>query len=147
MHRCLVTSVLLVLCFTVLRALGVDPGKLRPFAPAAMCLGNIMYFLALLIMSGSYRRTKRHLIVNVIMVVSLVAAILFGSVLILPSMTNTATTFLVLWAMQKEIEVDWGGVGIVVLFMNFVGLYFIAHYLHTHPEHIYSMFNAEGVYM
>jgi len=82
------------------------------------------------------------------MIGSLVVALLVGSVYVMPSMTNTATTYMVLYLMEKELEIRWGpGFGVVVLFANFVGLYFIAHYLHTHPRHIVSLFDAEGLYM
>jgi len=147
-HRCIVASVALVLGFTCLRLAGVDPACLRPFATGAMCLGNVMYFLAMLILSAGWRSGEgfSYTARQALMTASLTAALLVGNVFAIPSMSNTASTFLVLWLMEKELEVQWGGAGIVVVFLNFVFLYYIAHYLNTHPEHIMSMFDPSGLY-
>ena len=63
----------------------------------------------------------------------------------IPFMANTATTSLVLWIIERETEVKWGGFGIEIMFLNFIFLYFVAHYLHTHPEHIVSLFDPAGL--
>mmetsp|Transcript_9342 Transcript_9342/g.19290 ORF Transcript_9342/g.19290 Transcript_9342/m.19290 type:complete len:83 (+) Transcript_9342:1-249(+) len=81
------------------------------------------------------------------MLASLLVALLVGSVFALPSMTNTACVFLVLWGMEKEFEINWGGLAIVALFANFVGMYFMALYLNTHPELITSLFDPQGLYV
>lgn len=146
LHRCLAASVFLVVAFVALRVLGVNPAFLRPFATGAMCLGNVMYFLAMLILSSKFHRGD-YKVRNGLMLGSLLAALLVGSVYALPSMSNTACVFLVLWIMEKEFEVDWGGIGIVILFVNFVAMYFAAHYLHTHPELVTSMFDPEGLFV
>jgi len=144
LQHCLASSVLLVGLFLALRVSGVSPAWLRPFGTGAMCLGNIMYFLAILILSSdrrcNYKRT------NGLMLGSLLAAMFVGSVWALPSMSNTACVFFVLWVMTKQIEVKWGGCEVVVLFANFVVLYFMAHYLHTHPKLVTSMFDPEGLF-
>merc|ERR1712032_1520296 len=147
-HRCIVASVVLILGFTCLRVAGVDPACLRPFATGAMCLGNVMYFLAMLILSAGWRRHESlsYKVRQVVMVASLTAALLVGNVFAIPSMSNTGSTFLVLWLMEKELEVRWGSASIVAVFLNFVFLYYIAHYLNTHTEHIMSMFDPSGLY-
>jgi len=141
MLRSACTSLVLVAGFSLARLAGLDPAYLRPFATAAMILGNVVYFLALLIYSsrfGTCEASYAHR--QCLMLVSLIIALLAGNVYSMASMTNTATTFLVLWLMEKELEVSWGpGPGMIVLFLNFVFLYFLAHYLHTHPEHVVSL--------
>ena len=110
-------------------------------AAIARVLGNIGYFLALLILSSKWRSDGNYVIMNTVMLVSLIAAAFVGSVVALPSYTNTASTFFVLWVMEKEMEIKWGSGWIAVLFVNFVALYFLAHHLHIHPEIITSLFD------
>ena len=62
-------------------------------------------------------------------------------------MHNTAATFFVLWLMEKQIEIDWGAAWLVVVFANCVALFFLAHYLHTHPALIPSLVDPMGVYL
>lgn len=148
LQRCVAASVWLVLFFSSCRILGLDPKYVHPFATGAMCLGNVMYFLAMLILSSQWRCSRReYTMKQIAMIISLIVALFVGFVFAMPAMSNTATTFLVLWLMEKEMEIRWGGASIVVLFLNFVALYFIALYLHTHPEYIVAMFDAKGLFM
>jgi len=147
LHRCLFASVVLVVIFVSLRIVGVDVRFLQPFSTGAMVLGNVMYFLALLINSHGWgSNSQTYVMRNALMLGSLIVATFLGSVFVMPAMTNTATTFLVLWLMEKETEVQWKGFGIVIVFANFVALYFIAHYLHTHPETVTGMFDPSGIF-
>merc|ERR1719421_1093693 len=96
-HRCIAASVLLITAFLFVRVSGVNSSYMRPFATGAMCLGNIMYFLGLLIVSSKWHCSDGSYVVHqVLMLGSLVVAMLLGSVFGVPSMANTATTFLVL---------------------------------------------------
>ena len=139
--RCLYLSAGFVVIFAALRNTGVSDARLAPFALGARVLGNIGYFLALLIRSSKWRSDGNYVIMNTVMLVSLIAAAFVGSVVSLPSYTNTAATFFVLWVMEKEMEIKWGSGWIAVLFVNFVALYFLAHHLHIHPEIIASLFD------
>jgi len=121
--------------------------SLDPFALGARVLGNVGYFLALLLCSSKWRTRRGGLgyhSSNGLMIFSLVVAAFVGSVFALPSYTNTAGTFFVLWIMEKEMEARWGSATIAVLFVNFVALYFIAHYLQTHPQVITSIFDPSA---
>jgi len=147
MGRCTVASVMLIVTFTTVRLFAADLAFVRPFATGAMCLGNVMYFLGTLISSSKWLcEDSEYTVRQAIMVGSLVAALLVGNILALHSMSNTATTFLVLWLMEKQMEIKWGDLSILVVFANFVALYFISHYLYTHPEHIVSLFDPTGFY-
>jgi hypothetical protein len=120
---------------------------LAPFALGARVLGNVGYFLALLLCSSKWRRNKAGLgypASNGLMLLSLVAAAFVGSVFARPSYTNTSVVFFVLWVMQKEMDFKWGGASVAVLFVNFVALYFIAHFLNTHPSVITSIFDPSA---
>lgn len=145
------TSAILVVLFSCMRIAGVSPWILQPFASAAMVLGNVLFFLSMLITTsawcykGSYRRS--YVTANVSMVLCLLVASFVGHVFVLPAASNTASVFFVLYVMEKQLEVDWGPAGIAVLFANFVGAYFLAHHLHTHPEIVHSVFDPEGMYV
>lgn len=143
------TSFILVASYCGLRFGGLNPAYLRPFSTAVMVCGNIVYFLALLIFSGRWRRCDTPYYVRQgLMLGSLVTALFVGNVYSMQGMSNTASTFLVLWLMEKELEVKWGpGAGMLVLFLNFIFLYNVAHYLHTHPDYIVSIFEVQGMYM
>jgi hypothetical protein len=146
--RCIAASIILIVTFTIVRLCAVDLAFMRPFATGAMCLGNVMYFLGMLIASSRFNCTYggKYAARQAVMIGSLIAALLVGNIYALSSMSNTATTFLVLWLMEKQMEVQWQSFGIVVIFANFVFLYFVSHYLHTHPEHIVSLFDPTGLY-
>ena len=129
---------------------------MRPFATGATVLGHVMYFLGLLILSSRWHTSpksspvlygaSRYHMLNAAMLASIALCVLLGSIFAIPAATNVALVFLVLWAMEKELEVQWGAAGIAVLFANFVALYFAAHHLHTHPRLVTSIFEPEGVY-
>jgi hypothetical protein len=144
--RNLAASVVLILSFAVMRIFGVQLVLLRPFGTGVMVMGNVCYFLALLILCSPWRGKTGYWAWQATMVASLVAATFVGLVFAVPSMSNTATTFMVLYAMEKQLEVNWGASGVAVVFLNFVALYFVAHYLHVHPEHVMSLFDPNGIY-
>ena len=109
----------------------------------AQVLGNVCYFLALLILSFGWDNSH---VAKAINVVSIAAAIGVGSVFHITSMTNTACTFGVLFAMSCQSLIDWKGAIVAVMFANFIVLYFIAHFLSTHPEYVAAMFDAKEMY-
>ncbi|GMI36746.1 hypothetical protein TrCOL_g6276 [Triparma columacea] len=143
--RCLLVSACFVVTFATLSIIDVAGPFLAPFALGARVLGNVGYFLALLLYSSKWRGRRRAILgygaSNGLMLVSLVSAMFVGSVFSLPSYTNTALTFFVLWIMEKQLEAKWGSAGIAVKFANFIALYGIAHHLNTHPEVITSIFD------
>lgn len=115
---CRIASIVLIVTFTIICLGIVDPSFMKPFT---------MYLLGMLIMSGSwhYSSCSIYIVRQAVMLGSLLVARLLGKVWASASMANTASTFLVLWLM---------------------GLYFTSHYLHTHAEHILSLFDPIGLY-
>lgn len=144
-------SLALVVGFSLARIANVSSAYIRPFARGAMVMGNVVYFLALLILSSKWRQDMflpSYAARQAAMVGSLTVALFVGNVFSMPCMSNTAAIFLVLWLMEKELEYRWGpSSGAVLLFLNFVALYALAHYLQTHPELVVSVFDARGVYI
>jgi hypothetical protein len=149
LQSCLVASIVLIVGFTGMRVVGMDPTCVRPFALGGIVLGNVMYFLALLILSAGWRLSARtYWARQAAMISSLVVAILLGSTFAIPSMRNTACTFMVLYLMEKELEINWHqGLAVVAIFLNFVGLFVLSLWLTHHPSFIASMLDPTGIYM
>jgi len=147
-RRCLVASIVLVLLFSSFRVSGVEPLYIQPFAVGVMSLGNVMYFLALLILSSEWHSSKEtYMIYQVAMIASITATLLLGCVFSMPAMTNTALTFLVLYILEKELEFDWHGFYVVVAFLNFAALFCLALFMHNHAGDIVTLFDPKGLYV
>lgn len=138
---CLFASAFLVTGFTTLRACRVDVRLLRPFSCGVVVLGNVCYFLALLILSFDWRPWRQSLPAKIVNACSLVVAAAAGSILGIRAMTATAVTFGVLFAMSLEAQVNFGGASVVVVFINFLALYAAAHTLSTHPGFVAGIFD------
>jgi len=91
---------------------------MKLFATGAMPLGNVMFFFGMLIESGSWHYNSRsiYIVRQAVMLGSLLVARLLGNVLAVASMANTASIFLVIWLMDKERQIPWGSMGIIVVF-------------------------------
>jgi len=143
--RVAVTSFLLICTLVTLHLCGVQGSYyVQPFGPALMCLGNVTYFLAMLISSSQHVcKNEKYVVLNACMVASLVAALATGHILGLAGMVNTTTVFLVLYAMTKINEMGifrsprWG---VLYVFTCCVGMYNVSHWLHTHPEFLIDIF-------
>jgi len=147
-HRCIAASVVLVACFLAMRVAGVNTFYLKPFALGGICLGNVLYFLALLILSSGLRvETGTYIIRQLLMAFSLSVALLLGGVYAMPAMTSTASTFSLLWIMQKQLETHWERYCVFVLFVNFAALLCLSLWLHQHPKFFMAMFNPAGIYI
>merc|ERR1711907_892197 len=122
MHRVCASSLCLVSMFLSLKLSGAanDSLLLTPFGSATSVFGTIMLFLSLLVLLNAVGHT-------------------FGLV----GMANTATTFGVLWTMEKygefHLEHRWNGW--VLLLMFSVVAWRGSLYLHAHPDYIVSMFS------
>lgn len=128
---------------------------LQPFAPACTVLGALTLYLALLIVSSRYyypyeahgrstQPTKRlsYEFRNWVLVFCLLAGMLVGNLEGMPGLTNTATTFAVLWLMEKwcelHFECKWN-TWLLVLALS-IAVYNCALYLHLRPEFVASLF-------
>ena len=130
------------LCFSCAAHLnGVDVRLLRPFSCGIVVLGNICYFLALLILSFDWRPWRQSLPAKIVNACSLVVAAAAGSILGIRAMTNTSVTFGVLFALSLGTHLNWGGAAVVVVFLNFLALYAAAHTLSTHPGFVAGIFD------
>lgn len=125
-----------------------NPYFIGPFAIGGTTMGNVTYFLGLLIVSSRYysyyRPKNQYMVIQAIMIVSLLVALFFGNVFGITSMVNVASTFAVLFVMEKVLEIPRIFEG-PMLFVTLLGLsiclYMASFFLSTHPGWIVNMFS------
>merc|ERR1712160_163762 len=96
--------------FTGLRLVGFDSQYIAPFSSSIAVLGGIGHYLALLIASNRWhnvRDTFCYRASNLCMLASLFTSISVGRIYGLPGLANTATTFGVLWCMEKACDANY----------------------------------------
>jgi len=132
--------------FAAARIQGVESKILNPFASSVSVLCGLGHFLALLIMSNRYYRSKAYSKNNAIMLASLLGFELVGRIYGLEGLANTTTTFFVLWALEKGLEIrDLLGISHwFVVFGGSVFTYYAALWLHAHPAFVVSVLKSMG---
>eukprot|EP00931_Biecheleriopsis_adriatica_P109895 TRINITY_DN84164_c0_g1_i1.p1 TRINITY_DN84164_c0_g1~~TRINITY_DN84164_c0_g1_i1.p1 ORF type:complete len:669 (+),score=132.52 TRINITY_DN84164_c0_g1_i1:64-2007(+) len=148
MVRTAATSGLGVGVFCLARCCGVQPIFLEPFAPGVSVLGGLSHYLALLIRSNMWYRSRRseqrYLWYNVSMLASLTVSQAAGRVYGLQGLANTSTTFFALWLLEKAAELtDVLNVsGWYLMFGGSVAAYYSALWLHANPSFVVSLLRA-----
>jgi hypothetical protein len=140
-------SVLSLYC--VAKVMHWVPHHLDVFQSPVSVLGSVLLFLCLLIMSNKYyydggNNTLYYVWRNVAFLVSAMLAIYMGNVFGMTGLANTATTFLVLWLLEKYCEVhNELGFNFWVLILILSGvMYKAALWLHAHPAFVASLFTG-----
>jgi len=118
---------------------------LVPFVSPLTVVGALTLYLALLILSSRwYERSdsSTYGYRNALMITALVAGLFVGNTFGMQGLANTATTFLVMFVMEKYVEVHvekhWN-VWVMVLLLS-LAMYKAALYLHLHPEFVALIF-------
>ena len=144
-------STVLVCFFSLARISGISLDTyIAPFAPAGMILGNVVGLLALLILSTAPvcgPKSPDYPCWNALTVVTLLLLLGVGAIFHIPAMLNTAITFLVLYVMTKQVEIEVGGGTIVLVFLNFLALFFIGLFLSHNTGFLLPMFSPDGLYL
>ena len=151
LQKSVLTSLVTIPLLLLLRGNTV-PGLdhyLAPFSHAVHVSSTIVYLLALLILSSRYywspSERRGYFPSQIIMIVSLVAFLLYGTVHGVESFVNIASTFAVLYLMEKVEEMPlWQDAGIVLVFLSFVAMFVGSLFLHTHPGFLVSLFTVGG---
>ena len=106
--------------YLAMRMMNVDQPYIQVFAPGAYWMGSFVGFLGLLIMTSKwYARGSSFFVTNfVLMPIAGLGAIIIGSVYGVPELSRIGGTFLVLFVVEKYVEVTMHG----MLSASFFGL-------------------------
>eukprot|EP00756_Hemistasia_phaeocysticola_P025073 Hpha_TRINITY_DN15987_c2_g1::TRINITY_DN15987_c2_g1_i1::g.72297::m.72297 len=157
-ERCMATSALLLTGFTAARASKLLlPAGLGLFQTPVNVFGGVVLFLGLLIFSSKWyryydysRATERgswwsHFTARqALMIFCLLNATFWGNLFAIPSLTNTAYVFVVMYLVEKytEIHIDLGLNGWVLVLALSLLVWRVSLYLHVHPDIIVDMFSG-----
>lgn len=147
MVRSAATAATVLSVYSIACIMQVDPAIVAPFQSPVSVLGSVNLFLCLLIMSSYYYERTRgggdYLRRNGTFLAAAMAAMYVGQVFGLTGMANTATTFFVLWVLEKYSELhfenNWN-MWVFVLLSSGV-MYKSALWLHANPAFVVSLFS------
>ena len=152
MVRTAATSTCMLCAFVAARVFQVEPEVLALFQSPVNVLGAVMLFLCLLIMSNLYYCDAYrgcggdYLRRNATFMAAASCAMYCGNVYGMQGLSNTATTFFVLWLMEKYCELhisqEWN-VWVMVLLLS-ITMYKLALGLHEYPAFVASLFELNS---
>jgi hypothetical protein len=139
--RVVLSSLILISLFSLLRFSEIDSMYLKPFNSAVNVFCTLTLYLGLLLNSCYITRqfSSSLLVSHLHMVAALFFGIFFGSVYSQPGLRNTAITFLVLYAMQLSSEYYFKYLFanmVVYVFLVSVTGFFICMWLNMNPEFV-----------
>ena len=146
MYRVITVSFFFIIFYIITKALNLNNDIIELYRRPIQIFGALTYFLGLLIISSSFydefalSYTQRQ----IIFIGSLLLILFFSSFFNLPSLTNTAYVFAVLYLMEKNVDFFAkikGGECLLVLSISII-LWLCSLYLHKHSEIIISIFNG-----
>lgn len=153
MLRCASTSAALLQLYAAGKIMRIFPQSIGCFESPVAVLGSVMLYLCLLIMSSlHYPKNRTHGSVtsedalyirrNIIFLLCALMAIYVGNVFTMNGLGNTATTFLVLWMLEKYAELHFElnlNIWLLILIMSGI-MYKMALWLHANPAFVASLF-------
>ena len=141
-----ISSLVLMVFYVILRTLNLFGAILDLYRCPIQIFGALTYFICLLIFAIQYKEYHdeklSYSVRQIIFIGSLLYALFFGYIINLPSLTNTAYIFAVLYIMEKIAELIYnkGGSKFVLIFIISLFLWIYSLYLNKHPEMIVSIF-------
>ena len=146
MYRVVYVSFFLMTFYIVLKGLNINNTILELYKCPIQIFGALTYFLGLLIIASKYHYEKNlpYYQRQILFIGSILLVLFFGNLFNLPSLTNTAYVFGVLYLMEKNYELFskitesiW-----VVIFITSLSLWACSLYLHRHSEIIVSIISG-----
>jgi len=132
-----VAAFVILALYIITHITGLTSPQIDVFKPGAHFMGAFVYFLGILIMSSKwYLRRRFYLPMNILCIISGVAALYLGSVFGMGTLLGIGGTLFFLWVLEKYFEIPWEGVGWIwaMLFLA-VGLYFAVGQMKAHPDY------------
>jgi len=124
---------------------GGDDMRFIPFSTASTVFGSIVSNLGMLILSSKWLRIPSitYWKQNVLNIGLMLGSSAIGNIFGIPGLANTATTFLVMYCMEKYVEwyveMEWNG-WVLTLSVSCM-IYKSALWLHQHPAFVASLFD------
>lgn len=100
-----IAAFIILTIFTGLRMAAVDTSRLAVFETGGLFLGAFVSFLGLLIVSSKWYTKKNYVFMQFLMVVLCVTALYAGSTWQISVLQKIGGTFLVLWMLEKVLEI------------------------------------------
>ena len=146
MIKIITTSFLLLLIYILIRGLNFSNKIIELYRSPIQIFGTLTYFLGILIISSIFYDSFElsYALRQIIFVVSNLVVLFFGNFYNLPSMTNTAYVFGVLYLMEKNVDLFMkikGNVWVLVFILS-SALWAISLYLHKNSKIVISIFKG-----
>lgn len=141
LHCCAVASATVALGSAALRAFTGAP--LEVFTGGLAVFGHGGYLAAVLAMASAWRSNwETYVPRQLLAVLSLLAAFLWGWLFAVPALTCASYTFAVLFILEKELENRWDHRGLKVL-----AAYALLQHLYNNRQYIASMLDPANLYV
>jgi hypothetical protein len=128
-------AVLLLVHIVTMISPGFMPWWYQYFGFGVAFLGTFVYFLGLLIMSNRFYSKDNWIIINIITIISGVAALYLGNVYSIPLLSGIGGTFFALYIIELYYEIPWEGAGWAWSLLGLAGiLYGYAWFAQRHPQ-------------
>mmetsp|Transcript_29478 Transcript_29478/g.67925 ORF Transcript_29478/g.67925 Transcript_29478/m.67925 type:complete len:512 (+) Transcript_29478:161-1696(+) len=141
--RCGAASLIVMLMSAGLRTTGVIAKNFEPFWFGSWLVGDVGYFASLLLISSRQRADlDTYKARQALLLISVVFAFSLGYMLKLEATMNTAIIAILVWILQKEMEVEWGHFSWAILFVNCCAVFFLAELAGTHPTGLFILLQS-----
>lgn len=140
--RVAITSFVVVSLLVIAKIFNIgSPYFWTPFSCGISVMGSNMLFLSLLILC---EHKEKGLLFNILIIFIFVGLMALGFILSLNSLSNTATTYFVIWLLQRYamFHLDHSFNPWFLILIASTALWKISLYLHQHPQFIASIFSS-----
>ncbi|HMW90631.1 MAG TPA: hypothetical protein PKN86_07310 [Candidatus Obscuribacter sp.] len=139
--KSVVSSLIILGLYVALKLSGNMTGPMAIFETGAIFMGAFVYFLGLLIMSSKWYSKENYVQLQVVTIISGIAAFYLGNAFHIGGLLGVGGTFFVLYLLEKYYEIPWKGIGWAWSFLGLaLFLYFVVGFANSHPQYfIWSM--------
>lgn len=135
-----IASFAILAAYVVSHVSGQDVGKLAAFNTGAEWFGTFGYFLGVLCLASKYYynnpQTHFYIPMQVVAVVSGIAALYLGNLFGMPYLRGVGGTFFCLYLIEKYMELPWKGIGWAWAALGLAGmLYGLTIFAQSHPQY------------
>jgi len=139
--NCAITSLIFICATFYARTHFIE--LFKPFFAPAFVMGPVVYFLALLITTSAWHRSPvEYSQAQLLMIISIVAMLFFGSIYQVYAVVNVTITYASLYLLEKFAEMKfWQEKMALFIFVLSLLVFRIGLYLHANPAFMVAMLN------